>query len=126
MGGLFTIVLTTSSTDGSSDQQIPPCLQHHEGPVHQLRRGDAVGAMDLAASARLQDDLRGQNGGTQKLWVYFMENPIKMDDDWGYPYSYYLRKPLNLHPLCKDELISSNGTSSRLALCKKKAEKELM
>ena len=26
-----------------------------------------------------------ENGGTQNGW-FPMENPIKMDDDWGYPY----------------------------------------
>ena len=26
------------------------------------------------------------HGGTPKWMVYFMENPTKMDDDWGYPH----------------------------------------
>ena len=28
-----------------------------------------------------------RNGGYPKKWmVYFMEHPIKLDDDWGYPH----------------------------------------
>ena len=26
------------------------------------------------------------NRGTQELLVFVRDNPMKMDDDWGYPY----------------------------------------
>ena len=33
------------------------------------------------------------HGGTQKLLLFFGENPVEMDDDWGYP---YFRQPPNI------------------------------
>jgi hypothetical protein len=34
-------------------------------------------------------------GVTPQWMVYFMENPTKMDDNWGYPY--FRKPPFNEH-----------------------------
>ena len=63
----------------SSAMAVPaaPWRMRHAATACFLWKSQGAGIYDMGVS---------RTGGTPKIGWFMMENPIDMDDDWGYPY----------------------------------------
>ena len=75
------------------DEALPIFLRGGEEDAFaafRLSAEDTLGAVGGAVGSMASGHVGGGPGAFHSWMVYFIENPIKMNDDWGYP---HFRKP---------------------------------